>query len=51
MAKLRTPTKKNPARIMRMLAKANRDEEEETEPDDDTIESGETGKNEDETYA
>ncbi len=29
----------------------NRDEEEETEPDDDTMESGETGKNEDETYA
>ena len=29
----------------------NRDEEEETEPDDDTIESGETNENEDETYA
>ena len=29
----------------------NQDEEEETEPDDDTIESGETNENEDETYA
>ncbi|OUO73048.1 hypothetical protein [Anaeromassilibacillus sp. An250] len=29
----------------------NRDEEEETELDDDTIESGETNENEDETYA
>ena len=29
----------------------NRDEEEETEPDNDTIESGETNENEDETYA
>ena len=29
----------------------DRDEEEETEPDDDTVESGETDENEDETYA
>ena len=29
----------------------NRDEEEETELDDNTIESGETNENEDETYA
>ena len=45
--------RKNPARTMRILhRKAGiRMRKKETEPDDDTIESGETNENEDETYA